>query len=100
MAEINKVYEVRGALNAHDRMAKGCSDDTDVLVTTTCKCINQVESILALCEGEIVKDPKWETYVIALSESFSCTQPLTGTLMRGPNDHLVAHRPLRFGRCS
>ena len=59
MAEINKVYEVRGALNAHDRMAKGCSDDTDVLVTTTCKCINQVESILALCEGEIVKDPKW-----------------------------------------
>ena len=46
MAEINKVYEVRGALDAHDRMAKGCSDDTDVRVTTTYKCINQVESIL------------------------------------------------------
>lgn len=26
----------------------------------------KLESILALCEGEIVKDPKWEIYVIAL----------------------------------
>ena len=74
--------------------------DTDLVVTTTCKCINQVESILALCEGETVKDPEWDIYFIALSGSFSCTQPLTGALMRGSNDHLVTQWPLRFGRCS